>query len=518
MVYSLLAASGAVQKLPPNPENRWVSPKMPHPLEAWQRAVAAMADELPPMAFAAWIEPLTAEGEGGGLRVLCPSAFHCERVRERYLERLQQLLSEHGGASLRVVLAATPKQRSPHAPPPPGGPPRRTAARGAHPANQAKTRNHPPRSRRVVTASGEGRRRGKTRSSPAPFTFSTFVVGPANALAREASLAVARGRQLATNPLVLAGATGLGKSHLAQAIVSEAASADKKRALLVSAEQFTSEFAAALRERRIGDFKRRYRETPDVLVVEDVEFLAGKRATQLELFHTLESIQRRGGRVVVTCQRLPREIPDLNARLASRMAGGLCAELETPDIALRREILRAKAAAGAVRVPDACLELLASSVQGSVRDLESSLIQVVASASLLKQPIDLELTRSALRKVGGPPPRELLEAERVARVVADFFGVTPEALASPSRRRDVLRPRQLAMYLCHRYTPASHERIGRIFNRQHTSVRNAIRVVERGILERARLRYQVEALAARLEALLAKTKGRGLAAPPAADS
>jgi chromosomal replication initiator protein len=192
------------------------------------------------------------------------------------------------------------------------------------------------------------------------------------------------------------------------------------------------------------------------------------------------------------------------------MSAGLVAELEAPDATVRRQILRSKAAAGGVRVPDDCLDLLVDSIRGNVRDLESVLIQLVASASLLKRPIDLELTRAALQKVASPVAQEPgLDVMTVIGVVAGFFRKRPEALAARSRRRDVLVPRQLAMYLCRRYTDAPLSAIGRALGREHPAVRNAIDVVERRILEHAPLRYQVETLCSRLDALEAERREQG---------
>jgi chromosomal replication initiator protein len=207
--------------------------------------------------------------------------------------------------------------------------------------------------------------------------------------------------------------------------------------------------------------------------------------------------------VLLTAERLPKEIPDLDPRLASRMASGLCAEIELPDAELRRAILRAKAAAGGVRLPPGAIERLIA-VPGSVRDLEAVLIQLVATASLLKRVIDLELVESALRKMLPRLAAQGLDVERVVETVATAFQTTPAALASRTRRREVLVPRQLAMYLCTRYTDVSLQRIAQLFGRNHPSVANAVRAVERGLLERAPLRYKVEALIARLDTLSGK--------------
>ena len=179
----------------------------------------------------------------------------------------------------------------------------------------------------------------------------------------------------------------------------------------------------------------------------------------------------------------------------------MVAEIEPPDAAVRRRILRSKAAAGGVRLPEDCLDLLVETTRGSVRDLEGVLIQLVATASLLKRPIDLELTQLALHKLAPVCPLRSLDPGAVIGVVAAFFGTRPEALAARSRRRDVMLPRQLAMYLCRRYTEHSLTAIARAFDREHPAVSNAVRSIERRILERAPLRYQVEELSARLDRL-----------------
>jgi chromosomal replication initiator protein len=333
-------------------------------------------------------------------------------------------------------------------------------------------------------------------------TFESFVVGPANALAREAACALAEARQHEINPLYLAGDAGQGKTHLARS-VARVARRDA-RVIYTSAERFTSDFLGSLRSRSIPGFKRRYREDCDVLVLEDVDFLPGKESTQLELFHTVAHLLDAGARVVVTGARLPRRIPDLDRRLGGQMASGLVAELAPPDPDLRRRFLRQRAAAAGVRLPDDCLERMVESIVGSFRDLESVLGQVVASATLLKRPIALELVEASLRKLGNEGPADVarpLAPREIVEIVAAFFGTTPEALAARSRRRDVLVPRQLAMYLCRRFTDASFTEIGRLLGRDHPSVRNAVSSVERQILERAPLRYQVEALSERLQRL-----------------
>lgn len=468
------------------------------PPQVWDGVLRRLARELSPLAVTAWITPLRAEACEEGLRVQCPGAFHRNRVRERFLPRIEELASEELGRAVRVVLDVYEPEATPDA--------SAASPEPIHllPPNAARAPEHRPRTlpaRAPAVADAPA-------ALPAELPqqrFESFVVGRGNALAREACFAFARGKQLAMSPLYLVAESGLGKSHLAVAAAHEARTHAGTRVVYASGEQFTNELLASIRADRTAEFKRRYRRDCDLLILEDVQFLRGKRQTQLELLHTLESLAQRGARVMLTGERLPKEIPDLDPRLASRMGSGFCAEIESPDRELRCEILRAKAAAGGVRLPAGVVDRLVDAVPGSVRDLEAALIQIVASASLLKHAIDLELVESALRKVQPRTTSSGLQAERIVETVATAFQTAPASLASRTRRRDVLVPRQIAMYLCTRYSDESLQRIGQLFGRNHTSVANAVRAVERGLLERAPLRYKVEALITRLDALAGKT-------------
>ena len=352
------------------------------------------------------------------------------------------------------------------------------------------------------------------RQATFPLTFDSFTVGSCNALAREASLAFANqasgagqeqnpAAQLGLNQLFIVSEPGLGKTHLARAVINTTSRAMGERARYTTAEAFTSEFTHALRGNEMNKFKRRYRTQCDLLVVEDVQFLEGKAATQLEFFHTVQHVLDCGGRVLLTSDKYPQQLSHLDERIRARIASGFVAQLDSPDAGVRSNILRAKAAHGGIRLPEDCLSMLVEKVQGNVRELEGALIQLVTIASLFKRPIDTDLTAESLR---GRSPRVTALAKRatpeaIIEAVAGFFQTSADALASRSRRRDVLVPRQLSMYLCRRYTDASLADIGRLLNRDHPSVANAIRKIERQLLENVRLRYQVEALIRRLDEL-----------------
>ncbi|TMA32509.1 MAG: chromosomal replication initiator protein DnaA [Deltaproteobacteria bacterium] len=476
------------------------------PQRFWDGVVRRLGAEMPPFALEAWIGPLVArsgarEGSESSERLTlgCPTAFHRDRVRVRFLPEIERCAALEAGAPIAVDLVIAPPLRC-------------SVPKDAHPTERCAA---PPFIAASASAPAAPARARAAEPDAAPdpqralpYRFDNFVVGSCNALAREASLAVARSAQRALNPLVLAAPPGNGKTHLARAILTEARQHGEARAIYASAEAFTNDFTHSLQARRIDEFKRRFRHGCRLLVLEDVQFLdARKKATQLELFHTLCHLLDVGARVVLTADRLPRDIEGLDPRLGSKLSSGLVAELEAPDAIVRREILRQKAADGGVRLPDACRELIVESVRGSVRDLEGVLIQLVAMASLLKRPIDPQLTLVALRKLAPISAfRHRLAIRDVVEAVAAYFKQRPDELAARSRRRDVLVPRQLAMYLGHRYTGATLSEIGTALGRNHSAAANAVRVVERRILECAPLRYQVEALCARLDGMVGGRK------------
>ncbi len=419
-------------------------------LGGWEAVREAVRLRVGASAFQAWFQAVGGRVETDRLVILCPDRFSREWIRARY------------GSLLREVAGAREIDWE-------VGAPAESSARGARPAPA-------PRSH-----------------AAAPASFDGFVAGPTNALALEAARAIARGGAGRCSPLVIVGDSGVGKTHLCRAIAAETG----EGALYRSSEEFTSEVTQALRLGQMATIRQRYRRSSNVLILEDVQFLEGKRATQVELFHTLDHLLSRECAVVLSANRAPHELSGLDAALRSRMTSGLVARIAAPELDTRRAILRDRAAAGGVGLPEACLETLARRPVRSVRDLVAGLNQVIAHATLLRRPITPELVAIALSDVEiSAPPRTL---EEILELVAGAYGLSRADLSRRSRERRLARPRQIGMYLCRRYTDASLAAIGRALGRDHTSVLHATRAVEARIAERPQLRYELEALAQRVQ-------------------
>ena len=301
-------------------------------------------------------------------------------------------------------------------------------------------------------------------------TFDTFVIGPSNRFAHAAALAVAESPSQAYNPLFIHGATGLGKTHLLQSIAHYVQTATELTACYVTCEAFTNEFIEALREKRIEQFKARYR-TYDVLLVDDIQFLSGREGIQEEFFHTFNTLHEAGGQIVLASDRPPREITRLEDRLRSRFEWGLMTDVQPPDLETRIAILRKKAARDRIEIEDPeVLAAIAMRVQTNIRELEGALTRGVAFATLNGEPLTVELVRDVL-SAQYPEDSRPVTVESVQRVVAEYFSLTIEDLCSERRTQTVVFPRQVAMYLSRELTDMSLPRIGQLFGgRDHKTV------------------------------------------------
>lgn len=299
------------------------------------------------------------------------------------------------------------------------------------------------------------------------YTFSNFVVGQSNRLAHAAALSVAEQPGSTYNPLFIYGGVGLGKTHLLHAVGHRCLAHDLS-VRYVSSETFTNELIQSIRSQKMAEFRERYR-TLDVLLIDDIQFIAGKESTQEELFHTFNELHSRGKQVILSSDRPPKAMVTLEERLQSRFEWGLMADIQLPDIETRLAILRAKAESSNVEVPDVVLNTIAHHIRKNIRELEGALNKVVAYSQLTGEAIDEQLANAALSELMHRP--EEVTIDHVINTVANYYRITVEAIRSNSRSRTVAFPRQMAMYLARTETSLSYPQIGaKLGNRDHTTI------------------------------------------------
>lgn len=336
-------------------------------------------------------------------------------------------------------------------------------------------------------------------SSPANlnphYTFASFVVGPGNRLAHAASMAVSENPAAAYNPLFIYGGVGLGKTHLLHAIGHDC-QAQGLRVLYVSSEEFTNDLIEAIRSHTTDSFREKYR-TAEVLLVDDIHFIAGKERTQEEFFHTFNTLHGTGRQIVVSSDRAPKAMVTLEKRLCSRFEWGLIADIQPPDLETRIAILRSKSTTCGTSLPDEVLVLIATRIQSNIRELEGALNRVLALSQLTHQPLTSEIAETALSNL--LPQRSRLTLDQIVEEVAHHFGVEVTALQGRSRSQAVARPRQIAMYLIREETGASLPQIGAVLGgRDHTTVLYGCERIADLIEEDVELRREVITLRQRL--------------------
>ncbi len=328
-------------------------------------------------------------------------------------------------------------------------------------------------------------------SSPR-FTFENFVVGSSNQFAHAAARAVAETPSRSYNPLFLYGGVGLGKTHLMHAIAQEVLRrSPHMRVLYLSAERFLNDLINALRFERMHEFKQRYREL-DVLLMDDVQFIAGKDSTQEEFFHTFNALHDAQKQIVVTSDALPKEIPTLEERLRSRFEWGLIADIQPPDLEMKVAIIRKKAEAEKTEVPNDVAMFIAGTVKSNVRELEGRLNRVMAFSSLTGRPLSVELARETLRDIVGTEEHRAVPSE-ILKAVASHYGLRVSDMKAKSNAKPVAFPRQVAMYLCRKLTELSYPEIGRLFNdKHHSTVMHSVEKIGRMVEDDADFRRVIE--------------------------
>ncbi|HEU4995777.1 MAG TPA: chromosomal replication initiator protein DnaA [Gemmatimonadaceae bacterium] len=455
------------------------------PQEAWTRLLDRARQELPEQTFKTWLEPTEPlKVEGDKLFVGAPDRFAAEWNESKHAELLKSLAPVALGQPMSVVFQVNEERRKrPQMDLFVAEAPRSAAAD----QTQERGSNTPPLSERYV--------------------FDHFVIGKSNELAAAAAHAVAQAPGKVYNPLFIYGDTGLGKTHLMQAIAHEIVRAEPRfRITYLGTEQFTNELIAAIQNRTTGEFRRRFRET-DLLLIDDIHFLKGKETTQEEFFHTFNALYEAGRQIVLTSDRPPSEIPGLEARLVSRFQWGMVADIEPPDLEHRIAILREKAAIDHLEMtlPDEVIRFIAENVRSSVRELEGSIIKLLAYASLKHQDITIELARDALRDKLRPLASSAaagLSSYVIQDAVAKDWGVTAEGLRSKTRTKNLTVPRQVAMFLMREMLGMQLVEIGASFGgRDHSTVIHSLERATAMIAEEPATAQRVSRLRTALDAL-----------------
>ncbi len=435
--------------------------------EEWARVRGRLRAEVGDAAFRSWLKPLTLVGAKNGVaRMSVPTRFMRDWVVSNYAERIRILWQDEDVGIERVEIVVQPPPRP--APKPDCAP------------KAAESR--PPRQPVVAPAVARNEADNSYRDLSAPldrrFTFEDFVVGKPNELAYAAARRVAEAGSVPFNPLFLYGPVGLGKTHLMHAIAWEiGARYPKRRIIYLSAEKFMYQFVRALRTKDTVAFKDQFRSV-DVLMIDDVQFIGGREATQEEFFHTFNALVDQNRQVVISADKSPSDLEGVEERMRSRLGWGLVADIHPTTYELRLGILQAKAEKTEPEIPAKVLEFLAHKITSNVRELEGALNRIVANATLVGRPITLESSQELLHDLLRANDRRVT-IEEIQKRVSEHFNVRVTDMHSARRARAVARPRQVAMYLSKQLTARSLPEIGRKFGgRDHTTVMHAVRKIE----------------------------------------
>lgn len=438
----------------------------------WNSIKAAVKESIPEHCYTMWVEPIRYCRTDNGVMVLsAPNIFFRKRVQDHYGALIASELNKNSGEKSRYVIEVSEGKKT-------------------CPGNRADNFQLPLPNENIQPHYGRFLRKD--------FTFDHFVVGGNNEFAFSASLSLASKKNSQQNCLYLLSKTGMGKSHLSQAVGHHIISQyPSDRVYYITAEDFSNEMVQAYRNDSIDKFKGKYRKECDVLLLEDVHNLSGKERTQIELALTLDTLMDADKKIIFSSCYLPGDIPKLSDKLKSRFSYGIISNIEPPNFRTRVRILQKKLLVNGFAVPEDVIHYLASELTEDVRQLESGLIGVTARSSLLGIPIDIELAESVVKNIA--QQRKNITIDVIKKLVCKHFNISLSDIASASRKQTFARPRQIAIYLSRRYTDSPLQTIGKSFNRYHATALHSIGIVERGMKENGSLRKQVEYFSHKLE-------------------
>ncbi|WP_077215232.1 chromosomal replication initiator protein DnaA [Bacillus dakarensis] len=416
--------------------------------DLWNNALASIEKKISKPSFDTWLKSTQAHSlQRDTLTVTAPNEFARDWLEERYSELISGILYEITGEELGVKFII--------------------------PQNQNEEDINLPNPPKKLTKTDEQPEFPSTMLNPKN-TFDTFVIGSGNRFAHAASLAVAEAPAKAYNPLFIYGGVGLGKTHLMHAIGHYVLEHNPNaKVVYLSSEKFTNEFINSIRDNKAAEFRNKYRKV-DVLLIDDIQFLAGKESTQEEFFHTFNTLHEESKQIVISSDRPPKEIPTLEDRLRSRFEWGLITDITPPDLETRIAILRKKAKAEGLDISNEVMLYIANQIDSNIRELEGALIRVVAYSSLINKDINADLAAEALKDIIPSSKPKVITILDIQRVVGEFYNVKLEDFKAKKRTKSVAFPRQIAMYLSRELTDFSLPKIGEEFGgRDHTTVIHA---------------------------------------------
>ncbi|HEY0590492.1 MAG TPA: chromosomal replication initiator protein DnaA [Thermoanaerobaculia bacterium] len=407
-------------------------------MNLWNQVLARLENTIDPSEYKTWFAPTSLLADKGAtIDVRVPDDSYVDEISTRYSRQIRAILTELSSEKTKVHFVAD--------------------ASGSSVPGPERTRETAPPPPDIPASIFNPR-----------YRFNTFVVGNSNQLAYAASLSIAENPSGSFNPLFLYGGAGLGKTHLIQAIGQQITTAHPElRVVYMSADAFVTELITSIRYDRMASFRDRYRSV-DALLLDDIQFLAGKERTQEEFFHTFNALYEAQKQIVFTSDAPPREIPTLEERLRSRFEWGLIADIQPPDLETKIAILRKKAEDRKVDLPQDVAMFIAERVRSNIRELEGHLNRIGAFASLTGHPLTIDLAKEALRDVLAKENKPITPGE-ILKVVATHYGIKVSDMKTKSNARPVAYPRQIAMYLCKHLTDLSYPEIGKLFNNKHHS-------------------------------------------------
>ncbi|MFC7440171.1 chromosomal replication initiator protein DnaA [Laceyella putida] len=446
---------------------------MIHIQELWARTLEAIQDKISKPSFETWLKATEAvDLDGDILIVSAPNDFARDWLESRYADLVRDTLKEVTGSTLGVKFVS-------------------------HTAEKEETETEAPA--QLIPEVSEEEAPPKSQLNPR-YTFDTFVIGSGNRFAHAASLAVAEAPAKAYNPLFIYGGVGLGKTHLMHAIGHYVLGhTPSSRVVYISSEKFTNEFINSIRDNKTIQFRNKYRSV-DILLIDDIQFLAGKEQTQEEFFHTFNALHEANKQIIISSDRPPKEIPTLEDRLRSRFEWGLITDVQPPDLETRIAILRKKAIADNLDVPSEVLAFIADRVDTNIRELEGALIRVVAYSALMNQPVSPVLAAEALKDIMPHSRPKVISIQDIQQEVCNYYRLRVEELKSKKRTKSVAFPRQIAMYLCRELTDHSLPKIGEDFGgRDHTTVIHAHEKISRILTQDPQVEQAINELKNRIK-------------------